>query len=132
MARCATLIGSAIDIHGAAWDVRESRPTAHGWPVLIGWPQSVQRGKGGCGPRIIPTAPLIEYLAATRLRDVNLPISTGPVKRLRREAGISWLWDDWWAARAVDLRTLTLAEFAEKHQCSVGAASQRRAKLEAI
>ena len=129
MARKATIIGEALDIHGNAWDVRESRETGHGWPLLIGWPQSVQRGRGGQGPTVIATDPLIDYLGANRLKDLDLPIGRTAIIRLRRLAGINWIWDDWWEARREDLSSMTLENFCSKHKCSIGAASQRRAKL---
>lgn len=129
MARKAHIIGRATDYAGAEWDVRERRPTVHGLDVLIGWPRDEPRGRGGRGVATIPTAELARYLQATRLRDANLPIGRTTVKRLRAEIGVTWSWDGWWAARADDLRTMTLQAFCDKHGCSMGAASQRRALL---
>lgn len=43
MAREAHIIGEAVDIHGTRWDVRERRPTNHGFWVELGWPQGVPR-----------------------------------------------------------------------------------------
>ena len=129
MARKALIIGEAVDVFGLAWDVRESRPTAHGFEIKIGWPKDAPRGKGGRGIAMVPTAKLIEYLAATRLKDVVLPASLTAIKRLSKDSSIAWIWDDWWKARETDLRTLTLEAFAKIHQCSIGAASQRRAIL---
>lgn len=129
MARKAHIIGRATDYAGAEWDVRERRPTVHGFDVLIGWPSDEPRGQGGRGVATIPTVELAQYLQATRLRDVDLPISRTTAKRLRAEIGVTWSWDDWWAARASDLQTMTLQAFCDKHGCSLGAASQRRAAL---
>lgn len=64
-----------------------------------------------------------------RPRDVRLPISRTTIKRLRSALDLSFDWDAWWAARADDLASMTLADFAERHHCSEGAASQRRAAL---
>src|SRR5690554_7992181 len=102
MAREAQIIGGATDYAGVEWDVRERRPTAHGFDLLIGWPKGELRGKGGRGVATIITVELAQYLQATRLRDVDLPLARTTVKRLRAEIGVSWSWDDWWAARAED------------------------------
>lgn len=128
MARSASIIGVTVDVYGVTWDVREHRPTAHGWPVSIGWPQGEPRGRGGRGVAVILTQTLAQYLTDTRLRDLVLPISRTAAKRLRAELGVQWDWDAWWAARAADLHALTLAAFAERHGCSIGAASQRRSR----
>lgn len=130
MARRAQIIGHATDYAGVEWDVRERRPTTHGFDILVGWPSDDLRGKGGRGVATIITAELAHYLQVTRLRDTVLPIGRSTIKRLRREVGITWSWDDWWSQRADDLRTMTLQAFCDRHGCSVGAASQRRATLD--
>lgn len=124
-----SVIGQTVDVWGGGWDVCERRDTVHGWPVLLGWPDYVERGRGGQGAAVIVTQALAEYLTTTRPRDVDLPVGGTVVKRMRRELGLQWNWDAWWAERAADLRTMTLSAFAYKHGCSVGAASQRRAQL---
>ncbi|MCI2809404.1 hypothetical protein [Eoetvoesiella caeni] len=129
MAREAQIIGHATDYDGAQWDVREARDTALGFKVLIGWPSDEPRGPGGRGVATIITVELAQYLQATRLRDTKLPIGITTIKRLRSEVGVAWSWDDWWAARADDLRSMTLETFCSRHGCSIGAASQRRAQL---
>lgn len=129
MARSAEIIGTATDWLGRGWDVRERRPTAHGFDVLIGWPQDEARGRGTRGVAVVPTPQLAAYLSETRQRDIDLPIGITAAKRLRREIGVSWSWDAWWAARRADLLSMTLEAFAARHGCSIGAASQRRAEL---
>lgn len=129
MARKAQIIGCATDWQGVTWDVRDRRPTRHGFDVLIGWPQGAERGKGGRGVAVIISAELASYLTETRLRDSDLPIGSTTIKRLRHEVGASWAWNDWWAARVADLLALTLEAFCSKHGCSMGAASQRRSAL---
>lgn len=126
MARSAQIVGQATDAHGRQWDVRERRPTAHGWLLHVGWPAGEPRGQGCGGVRVILTVELADYLGRTRLRDVDLPMGGTTVKRLRRELGLHWSWDAWWSERADDLRALTLQAFADRHGCSTGAASQRR------
>jgi hypothetical protein len=129
LARKARIEGQATDWAGMRWDVREYRPTAHGFDVLVGWPKGEPRGRGGRGVATILTVELAQYLTATRSRDVELPIGGTTVKRLRTKVGLRWSWDDWWAAREVDLLTMTLECFCATHGCSIGATSQRRTKL---
>jgi hypothetical protein len=130
MARQAEILCQATDHAGNPWDVREKRPTSHGFDVMIGWPQGETRGQGGRGVAVILTAELARYLVETRQRDISLPIGLTAAKRLRRELGITWSWDAWWKARQEDLQAMTLQAFCERHGCSIGAASQRRAALQ--
>jgi hypothetical protein len=130
LARQAEILCQATDHAGNPWDVRETRPTAHGFEVMIGWPQGEARGQGGRGVAVILTAELARYLVETRQRDIDLPIGLTAAKRLRRELGVSWSWDAWWQARQEDLQAMTLQAFCERHGCSMGAASQRRSALQ--
>lgn len=129
MARTATIIGTATDWQSQSWDVRESKPTDHGFNLLIGWPQGEPRGRGGRGVAVIITPELAKYLLQTRLRDVTLPIGHTTTKRLRASLDIHWSWDDWWLSRMDDLLQMTLEAFCKKHGCSTGAASQRRTAI---
>lgn len=131
MARKAQIIGQATDYAGVRWDVRETRPTAHGFDILIGWPQGEPRGRGGRGVAAILSVELARYLAETRPRDIDLPIGRTTFKRLRSELGLAWSWDAWWADRVDDLLSMTLEAFCARHGCSIGAASQRRAAAKA-
>jgi hypothetical protein len=126
MARSAEIVGTATDWIGRGWDVRERRPTAHGFDVLVGWPQDAPRGRGGRGVAVILTPEIAHYLASTRQRDLDLPIGLTAAKRMRRELDVSWSWDAWWSDRRNDLLSMTLEAFCAKHGCSIGAASQRR------
>ena len=132
MARKARIIGLAVDVHGQAWDVREYRPTAHGFNIVVGWPHGATRGRGGRGVAVAPTQALAEYLALTRLRDIELPIGGTTIRRLRRELGIHWDWDVWWRSRRDDLLNLTLEQCCTRYGCSIGAASQRRTALRTL
>lgn len=127
--RSDSVIGHAVDVWGGGWYVSEQRITSHGWPVLLGWPDDVERGRGGQGAAVVLTQPLAQYLTEKRPRDLDLPIGRTVIKRLRRDLGLRWDWDVWWSDRADDLRCMTLEAFAARHGCSVGAASQRRAAL---
>ncbi|MDL2268031.1 hypothetical protein LJC46_08620 [Desulfovibrio sp. OttesenSCG-928-G15] len=100
MARTTTVIGSAEDIHGNRYDVRERRPTAHGFDVLLGWPVDRPRGPGGGGPKAILTGEVADYLDSIRLspKDAALPVGRNTIKRLRAEMGLNWYVDNccWW------------------------------------
>lgn len=134
MARKSTAIGSAIDIWGSKWDVREDRKTAYGWPVRIGWPAGEPRGKAGAGgPRIIVTDELAAHLESVRAAPGGhgLPIGMTALKRLRRLLGHHRQIDraEWWADRADDLADLTIEAFAARHQVRTGAVLNARHAL---
>lgn len=126
MARRNAPLGRVLDVWGAPWDVHERRPTVHGWMVGVGYPAPAHERQGAA---VILTHSLAEYLIATRPRDVVLPLGSTVIKRLRRELGLRWDWDIWWAERSGDLATMTLDAFCARHGCSIGAASQRRSSL---
>ena len=100
MGRHADILYTYQDCFGQLWDVREERPTRHGWPVLLGWPQTTQRGPGGGGPGTIPTPELVAYLETNRLTpcQIDLPLGRGVIKRLRRLLNMHWHVDNnrWW------------------------------------
>lgn len=119
-------IDRITDIHGDAWWVWEYRATAHGFDIAIGRPDA----PGKAGSSAILTATLAEYLQSVeRPRDIDLPLGRTAIRRLRTALGLSFDWDAWWTVRADDLASMTLAEFCARHNCSMGAASQRRAAL---
>lgn len=124
MSREDLAVGVTKDVFGADWLVRERRDSGHGWQIEVGWPAE---GDGPQGVQIICTQSLADYLRATRLKYVDLPVGKTTVKRLRKNLELYWSWDEWWAERQDDLHTMTLEAFANKHGCSIGAASQRRA-----
>ncbi len=129
MARRARIIGQAVDVHGREWDVREERPTEHGWPVRLGWPADAPRGQGCGGPRAIATPELAAYLESLRLDPdaIRLPICRTAIKRLRRGLGHDWRADNaaWWRERCLDA-TSTIEDFRAAHGKSTGAVSKHR------
>lgn len=134
MGRKARILYVAQDAFGDPWDIREERPTRHGWPLLMGWPHGIPRGPGGAGgPRAILTAPAVAYLESRRLRPagIDLPLGRTAVKRLRRVLGHCWQADTaaWYKARVADLATLTLPEFARRHGGTESAAEAWRLRL---
>lgn len=65
MSRRAQIIGETIDIFGVCWDVRERRPTKHGWDVFIGWPQG-EPAPGGDQTMTRPASPTPDQVFAAR------------------------------------------------------------------
>ena len=122
-----------LDVWGDAWYVEEARRTPHGLPVLLGRPRLSGGGRPRQGNTSIPTAEHVGHLRAHRERpyDVDLPVSRGVVKRLRRLLGLSWRDDRaaWWEAHADELADLTLAKFARRHGVSEAAASLAHRRL---
>lgn len=134
MARQATILDQITDAFGGEWDVRERRPTAHGFDIALGWPSDQLRGRGQAGgPRVILTEDLVIYLAAHRDRpkDIRLPIGRTALKRLRRILGHHWQIDRaaWWESRTDDLSDLTIEQFCARHQVSAGAVVNARHAL---
>lgn len=134
LARQARIVDQIADAFGDAWDVREYRPTAHGFDVAFGWPADQLRGAGQAGgPRVILTEDLVIYLAAHRSRpkDIRLPIGRTTLKRLRRTLGHHWQIDRaaWWEARTDDLADLTIEQFCSRHGVSAGAVVNARHAL---
>lgn len=129
MSRKATILYRAADSLGRLWDVREERPTNHGWPLLLGWPADTPRGQGAGGPRVVPTQELTAYFAAHKLAPskMDLPIGRTAIKRLRKLFGMDWYKDnaEWWQDHCFEL-TAPLEDFAETHGKSLGAASNNR------
>ena len=65
MGRKAIILSVEQDWEGNDWDIRERRPTKHGWSVLLGWPSGYPRGRGGIGgPSAILTQPLVRQCRA--------------------------------------------------------------------
>ncbi|WP_155804529.1 helix-turn-helix domain-containing protein [Magnetospirillum fulvum] len=134
MARVATIIGETADVWGDIWDVREHRPTDHGFDLSLGWPQGMPRGRGGAGsPRAIVTPDVAAYLESLRHTpaQIRLPCGRGAIMRMRRLLGHDWRADQWlwWSDRIEDLATMTTDEFAREHSVSVGAISTNRQAL---
>jgi len=130
MARHATIIGHCHDMTGDLWDIREARPTRHGFSILIGWPAGC-RGPGYGGPGVIPTPELFAYWDARRLHRDNsvydLPVARSTIKRVRKLFGINFYLEhqQWWLERLEDLATLPGADFAckyHRHEGVVGVA----------
>lgn len=132
MARVAVIHCVLTDVFGDDWDAKPPIETAHSWGVYKGWPHGWPRGRGGVGgPRWIVTEPLAEYLEATRVKDIDLPIGTTPVKRMRQWIGLHWQDErkSWWENHIVELASISNAEFARRYDVLESSVSVFRAKL---
>jgi len=128
MARKAHIIRTVRDAFGDLWDLREERETEYGWPLWLGWPHAVPRGRAGSGgPRCIPTAELISLLEKHRLHPskIRLPCSIFVVKRLRKMLGHNYYSDgsQWWEDHSEELASGSLTEFARRHGVQTSTAS---------
>ncbi len=134
MARQARIIDQITDAFGDEWDVREYRPTQHGFDVTLGWPSGMPRGRGGTGgPKVVVTEDLRAHLESLRLQPaaLRLPIGATAIKRLRRLLGHHHQIDRaaWWEDRVEDLADLTVAQFCDKHGVSAGSVVNARHAL---
>lgn len=96
------------DCFGHLWNVVESRPTEHMWPVLFGYPVAMCGGKGRKGgAKIIITPELRDYLEAFRMHRaaIRLPLSQNAIHRLRNDLGMNYVRDrkQWWQKTKGDL-----------------------------
>ena len=131
----ATVIGFTTDIDGAAWAVRERRPTRHGFDVELGWPADRVPGPGNKGvgsPRVILTDALARYLRGTpRNHDIDLPIGHGIVARFRKAVRMDYRTQRarWWDAHLEELKALDAATFAARHGLKPDAVTLKRRQL---
>lgn len=116
-----TIIGEARDVFGEGWNVRERRPTAHGFNIEIGWPEGSTPGPGHKGvgaPRVIVTESLASYLfAIAQWKDVDLPLGHNVLSKLRKrlELGYGVQREKWWQEHLEELKALGHARFACKY-----------------
>ncbi len=135
MARHAKILYQFPDAGGWLWDVREERPTSHGFSLLFGWPFGVPRGRGGSGgPALIPTVELVAHMEIYRANPgaIDLPCAKGPITRLRALLGHHRYGDraKWWEDRIGDLMRLSGRKFIAIHgNCTESSASLWRRRL---
>jgi hypothetical protein len=137
MGRRAVIIGRVLDCEGDPWDIKEFRPTGHGWMIAIGWPSGLPRGKGGCGgPRVILTRELVDHLESVKhalnpTSAARLPVGRPTMKRLRRLLGHNRKDDrrSWWEAHAEELYTTSFVEFGRRHGVTSSAAELMHEEL---
>jgi hypothetical protein len=114
------ILGKVTDAFGIRWDIGESRPTMHGFPILLGWRQGHPHGRCFGRSSVILTPALARYLKLFRANPAKaeLPISFASIVNLRKRLGHHWTNDrrSWWEERQEDLSNLTEPQFAKKYQ----------------
>jgi hypothetical protein len=123
------------DVEGACWDVHDARATKYGFDLLFGKPVT-RLAIYRCGlPRLIATKPLADFWEANRIkRDgviFDLPAGRTTLKRVRRRLGFNWLDDNtqFWETHIGELKTLTVREFAARHDIAIEVVFDMRHKL---
>jgi hypothetical protein len=116
--------GEIGDIDGILWDVRDIRPTKHGFDIYYGTPAFHSCGSLSRKPRLIATSHLVEFWDANCTRGhgflFDLPAGRTTLKRLRARLGFNFHddTDAFWKDRIDDLRSLSGKEFAARHGVS--------------
>jgi hypothetical protein len=124
-------IAEVTDFYGDLWDVRQIRPSRHGFDVLYGSPASERDLKGGL-VRLIPTQELRDFWHANRTKPngfiFDLPAGRTTLKRARRRFGFNFRDDvtEFWTNRIDDLEALSAQQFAAKHTVPYCSATARR------
>lgn len=127
--------GQVKDFNKAPWNVREVRPTKHGFDLCFGIPCNTYNRPYRGSSRLIVTKALRDYWHAHRTKSLrfflDLPASSGSIqlalRRLRfcHRADVKAFWTD----RVEDLASLPTREFAAKHGVDPAAAFEWRLKL---
>ena len=106
------------DVHGVNWDVRQIRPTKHGFHLFFGSPAGSPWSSNPC---IIATKELRNFWDSNRTRHdgfiYDLPVGRSTVKRLRRRLQFNFRedWCKFWQDRIEDLKNISARDFAAKH-----------------
>ena len=129
------VVGQVRDVDGVLWGVRDVRTTKHGFDLLFGSPVS---RLGACVtglPRIIATDALVAFWEDHRI-DRNgtiydLPAGRTTLKRVRRRLGFHSLEDlsEFWCERIADLQSLSVQEFAARHNVSADRTFDARLRI---
>jgi hypothetical protein len=127
------ILVKVTDAFGIRWDIGESRPTMHGFPILLGWRHGHPRGRCFGRSSVILTRSLARYLKLIRPNPakVELPISFASIVNLRKKLGHHWTKDRrrWWEERQEDLGHLTEPQFAKKYQRKIGVVRYARIRV---
>jgi hypothetical protein len=128
-------LGEIRDLDNTVWDVREIRPTKHGFDMLYGT-RTLGRGVlSGGKPRLIATIDLMEFWSVNGTRRdgilFDLPEGHRALDSMRAQLGFNFLeaTHAFWNDRIDDLRSLPAKEFAARHGVSQSAAMSRRYRL---
>lgn len=129
------VVGRVKDFNKAEWNLREVRPTKHGFDLCFGTPRSTYYGPYCGAPKLIVTKALRDYWHRNRTKKLHffldLPATSSSLnltlRRLRffHREDVKAFWKD----RIEDLGTLSTREFAAKHGVTPAAAFEWRLKL---
>jgi len=126
----------AYDVHGTLWEVREARPTKHGFDLLYG--KLVNPPVASCysgGPnRLIVTPALLNYWETHRLEEgriYDIPAGRTTIKRARLRLHLNFVRERTalWRKRLPDLQNLSIREFSKRHNVPVEIAKAWRYKM---
>jgi hypothetical protein len=126
-------LGEIIDIENTLWDVREIRPTKHGFDMHYGTRAS--RAYNGRIPRLIATIDLMEFWSANGTRHdgflFDLPASHHSLTSMRARLGFNFFEATaaFWEDRIADLASLSSQEFATRHGVTPCSAASRRYRI---
>jgi len=113
--------GQVRDADNALWDVRDVRPTKHGFDIYYGSPDRAHDTHHGGPLRLIVTKALRDFWWDNRLEShgflFDLPAGRTTLKRARNRLKFNHRDDvrEFWTERIDDLATLPIGEFAAKH-----------------
>jgi hypothetical protein len=126
------VIGQVRDVENDIWDVRDIRPTKHGFDLLYGSPVHRLANDSGGALRLIVTRELADYWEVNRTKHdgvlFDLPAGRTTLKRARNRQGFNYNQDakNYWNEHIRDLETLPAREVAARHNVDVKVASERR------
>jgi hypothetical protein len=112
------------DVDNDLWDVRDVRPTKHGFDLLYG-SRVYRLTSHRNGPGLIVTKQLFDYWEANKTkRDgvlFDLPGGRTTLKRARSRCGFNHNRDlkNYWTEHIPELQTLSAREFAARHNLDV-------------
>ncbi len=129
------ILGQIRDIAGTLRDVREIRPTKHGFDMYYGTPSSRRGASPGGKPHLIASIGLMEFWHENGTRGrgflFDLPAGYSTLKSLRARLGFNFRddTDAFWNARIGDLMSLSTTQFASRHDVTASAAAHWRYKI---
>lgn len=129
------ILGQLRDVEGTVWDIRDVRPTKHGFDLMFG-NKTLDHGPNWIGlPRLICTKELYDFWDQNRVKGegflFSLPAGRTTLKRLRKryrfnfDNDVDKLWQD----RLEDLKSMKPRDFAKKYEIKLSQAFDRRTQL---
>jgi len=129
------IAGRVKDFNKVLWNVREVRPTKHGFDLYFGTPHETYYVPYHGSTQLIVTKALRDFWHANRTKRLrfflDLPAAANSLKRAVRRLRFNHR-DEvraFWTERAEDLASLPTREFAAKHGVDPGLAFEWRFKL---